>query len=127
MITPNSVKEQITLMADAEIAFGVCATRTAANAELCKITEAAETVVGITVHRHNDTGVYAEGAAVGVLTKGSIAVPTEGAGIDAGVKAYWNPATAKFTSVDTATIEVGVFQSAVKNDSLATVKIDIVA
>lgn len=126
LVTPYSVTEKITLMCnDTTLAFGVAVKRD--DAGTCVIADASSTPVGISVLRHNEDGEYKETEEVAVLTKGAIAVVTEGTGIVAGDKAYWNPATALFTKVDTATIEIGVFQDSVQNDNLAVVKLDVLA
>ena len=71
------------------------------------------------------------GKALGVKTKGNIAVKTvaaDAANIKRGAKAYYVVASELYATTSGAgSIEVGVFQSSVKNDDLAVVKIDIVA
>lgn len=128
-VTPHGVKEQITLMATEDVNFGLPVKRTTGGEgdRGALITGESDTIAGIVRHEHNDKGLMVSGKALGVLTKGNIAVPTEGTGIIAGDKAYFVVATQKFTKVVGTNIEVGVFQTAVKNDTLAVVKIDIVA
>ena len=125
MLTPNGVWEQITLMAQADIAFGMPVVRDGEEAKIA--TEASPNIVGIVRHEHNTNGLMVEGEALGILTKGAIAVPTEGTGIVAGDDANFNVATGKFTNVATSAtvLACGKFQSSVKNDSLAVIKIDI--
>lgn len=127
--TPHGVNEQITLMADADTVFGSLIKRDTTNPEIGVISDnVADVIVGIVQHEHNDKGLMEEGKALGVKTKGNIAVLTDdNAGIKAGEKAYYTVATKLYSSVSTDAIEVGVFQSSVKNDSLAIVKIDIIA
>lgn len=125
MLAVNSVWEQITLMAKADIAFGMPVVRDGDEGAIA--TQASPNIVGIVRHEHNDKGLMVEGKALGVLTKGTIAVPTEGTGIVAGDSANFNVATGKFTKVATSAtvLACGVFQSTVKNDTLAVIKIDI--
>jgi hypothetical protein len=125
MLATNSVWEQITLLGKADVEFGMPVVRDGDEGAIA--TEASPNIVGIVRHEHNDKGLMVEGEALGVITKGTIAVPTEGAGIIAGDDANFNTATGKFTKVSTSAtvLACGKFQSTVKNDTLAIIKIDI--
>lgn len=122
-VTPHGVKEQITLMATADTNFGMPVMRANAGDE-GTILGVGGTVVGIVRHEHNENGIMSEGDALGVLTKGGIAVPTQDTPVVGGV-AYFDPLTKLYTNVATDNVEIGVFQTPVKNDTLAVVKIDI--
>ncbi len=122
-VTPHASRDQITLMATADIAFGMPVKRVNAGDE-GTITGVGEAIVGIVRHEHNDKGLMVAGSELAVLTQGAIAVPTQDTPVVGGI-AYFDPLTAKYTNVATDNIQVGVFQTPVKNDTLAVVKINI--
>ena len=69
MLTPNSVWEQITLLASADTAFAMPVVRDGDEGAIA--TEASPSIVGIVRHEHNDKGLMEEGRPLGVLTKGA--------------------------------------------------------
>lgn len=125
-LSPNAVGEQITLLADVDTNFGLPVKRDATGEIGELITADTDKIAGIVRHEHNADFKMVAGRALGVRTKGSVVVLTDAnAGIKAGVPAYYIIATKLFGIA--GDIACGVYQTSVKNDNLASIKIDIVA
>ena len=134
LITPSSLQESITLMPTEILPFGIAVKRAGTAGENCSkiaVNGTTEKPVGVTILRHNEAGEYGISEEASILTRGSIAVEVLGTDtVKAGDPAYMIvDATnyGKFTKTQGSnTVTVGVFQT-VKNNNLASVKIDIVA
>jgi len=125
-IALNGVNERITLLAKVDTDFGILVKRDATGelGEVCD--NASDAPAGIVACDKNEIGYKEADSALAVVTKGNIAVKVKtGVTVVGGDKAYFIVADKVFTNVATGNIEVGVFQSSVKNDDLAIVKIDI--
>lgn len=138
MITPGSVKETITLIAEADTSFGDAVKRGTLPEDQGlppAQDEVAATIVGIAARVTNEDGIYAEARSdeMKILTKGNIAVNVLAADTPvAGDSAYMIVDGTNFgkwtTTAGANTVDAGaVFQSAKKNDDLAVIKVDIVA
>lgn len=115
-------------LANEEIAFGRGLMANASDKDLVEIADNASGVFrGVSVHIHNEDGVYAEKDAVSTLRKGKIWVETADAVVEDSA-AYIDVAggLGKFTDASASNLATGgVFRSATAAAGLALVEINI--
>jgi hypothetical protein len=132
MVALTGTTEKITLMPNEEIPFGLAVKRGTVGGTSNKISATSDKVVGVSVHKHNELGVYSIAEEMAVATKGNIAVAVLGSDtVSAGENAYMIVTAGadygKFTkTAGVNTVACGVFQNA-KEDGIAVIKIDIIA
>jgi len=132
--TPYANREFITLMPTEVIQYGRAVKRGTVEGTCSAIAVDGTTdkVVGVAVRRHNEAGQYAVSEEANIMTEGAIAVEVlAGDTVAAGDTAYMIVDASnygKFTkTAGSNTVQVGVFQSAKKNDNLAVIKFKIIA
>jgi hypothetical protein len=132
MVALTGTTEKITLIPNEAIPFGVAVKRGTVVGTANKISATTDKVVGVSVHRHNELGLYSISEEMAVATKGNMAVAVLGSDtVTAGDNAFMIVTAGadygKFTKTAGAnTVACGVFQG-VKEDGIAVVKFDIIA